>query len=139
MGAWSRGFVLAPRSDTPRFLPTASAPAKNPAPFRAFEFEYTSHRPATPTGFRYRFALEVPTDGSQPPVVDVTITARGPVACPTRSRLGAATASIWTGAGPLLHLDVAVFSTGHGVAVVLTSQGNVVAVIRGTLVAGTSR
>jgi hypothetical protein len=61
------------------------------------------------------------------------ITAQGPVACPTRGRLGIGTASIWTGSGPLVHLDVSVFSTGKGVVVILVSQGNVVAVIRGTL------
>jgi hypothetical protein len=133
------------------------APDKIVPPFKEFEFEYTSHKPGTATNLTYDFALTVPTDGSQPQVIDQldillapgakidlgavpactasdeTITAQGPVACPTRGRLGSGTASIWTGTGPLLHLDVSVFSTGHGVVVVLVSQGNVVAVIRGSL------
>jgi hypothetical protein len=136
---------------------SAAGPNTLRPPFKAFEFEYTSKQPGTRTGFTYEFALKVPADGSQPPVIDqlnialargtkinlgaipactaddATITAQGPVTCPTRSRLGTGEAAIWTGPGPELHLSVDAFSTGHGVVVVLESQGNVVAVIRAAL------
>jgi hypothetical protein len=142
-------------------LPMATSSAATPDTlnplFKAFEFEYTSKQPDTRTGFTYEFALKLPADGSQPPVIDQlnialargtrvdlgaipactaddeTITAQGVVICPTRSRLGAGEAAIWTGSGPLLHLSVDAFSTGHGVVVVLESQGTVVAVIRAVL------
>jgi hypothetical protein len=127
------------------------------SPFKTFEFEYTSKKPGTATGFSYEFALRIPADGSQPPVVDqlnvvlapgtkvdlgaipactaddTTIAAQGPAVCPARSRLAKGTAGVWTGPGPLLHLDVDVFSTGHGVVVVLEGDGTVITVIRGTI------
>ena len=142
-------------------VPVATTSAAKPGTlnplFKAFEFDYTSKKPDTRTGFTYEFALKLPADGSQPPVIDQlnialargtkvdlaaipactaddgTITAQGAVVCPTRSRLGAGEAAIWTGPGPLLHLSVDAFSTGHGVVVVLESQGTVVAVIRAVL------
>jgi hypothetical protein len=137
----------------------AAAPAAIPpgSPFKQFEFEYMSKQPGTATGLSYSFRLHVPEDGSQPPVVDQlnvalapgtkvdlgavpactaddeTIFASGAVVCPTRSRLSRGQAGVWTGPGQELHLDVDVFSTGHGVVVVLENSGNVVSVIRGTL------
>lgn len=136
---------------------SAAAPDLSGSPFKAFEFKYTSKKPGTPTDLTYEFRLKLPADGAQPPVIDQlnialargtkvdlgavpactaddeTITAQGPVICPTRSRLGAGTAAIWTGSGPLLHLAVDAFSTRHGVVVVLESGGTVVAVIRAAL------
>jgi hypothetical protein len=141
----------------PVLLSGSSQASRLDSPFKEFKFAYTSKKPDSPTGFRYQFQLFVPADGSQPPIVeqlnvtfakgtkidlgavpackadDDTITAQGPVICPTRSRLGIGTAKVWTGPGPLLDLDVALFSTGHGVVVAITGSGNVLAVIRGTL------
>jgi hypothetical protein len=127
------------------------------SPYKRFQFEYTSTKPDTRTGFRYRVALDLPADGSQPPVVqelqltfakgtgvdpdavpactadDATLTAQGPVACPTRGRIATGTAAVWTGPGPLLGLNSNVFSTSDGVVAVLESNGNVIRVLRGTL------
>ena len=51
-------------------LPAAAfAAPKDIKPYKTFRFEYTSTKPDTRTGFRYDVALDLPADGSQPPVI----------------------------------------------------------------------
>jgi len=136
----------------------AATPTKDIKPYETFRFEYTSTKPDTRTGFRYDVALDLPGDGSQPPVIqqlrlsfakgtgvdlgavpactahNETITARGPVACPTQGRIASGRAGVWTGPGPLLALSMSVFASGkRSIVVTLDSDGNVLSVLRGTL------
>jgi hypothetical protein len=137
---------------------SAATPTKDIKPYKTFRFEYSSTKPDTRTGFRYDVALDLPADGSQPPVIqqlrlsfakgtgvdlgavpactadNETITAQGPVVCPTKGRIASGTAGVWTGPGPLLALNMNVFASGRrSIVVTLDSDGNVLSVLRGTL------
>jgi hypothetical protein len=142
-------------------LPAAASAAtqtKDIKPYKRFRFEYTQTKPDIRTGFRYDVALDLPADGSQPPVIqqlrlsfakgtgvdlgavpactadNETISAQGPVACPIKGRIASGTAGVWTGPAPLLALTMNVFASGkRSIVVTLDSDGNVLSVLRGTL------
>jgi hypothetical protein len=137
---------------------SAATRTKDISPYKTFTFQYTASRPDAPTGFNYRVALDLPADGSQPPVIqelrltfakgtkidlgalpactadDQTLVMAGPTVCPPRGRVATGTAGVWTGPGPLLALSMNVFATGsRGIVATLDSDGNVLRVLRGTL------
>jgi hypothetical protein len=140
----------------------AAAPAatrtKDISPYKTFKFQYTATHPDSRTGFSYHVALDLPADGSQPPVIqelrltfakgttvnlgalpactadDTSLAAQGPTICPTKGRIATGSAGVWTGPGPLLDLSMNVFATGaRGIVATLDSGGNVLRVLRGTL------
>jgi len=137
---------------------SAATRTKDISPYKTFKFQYTSSRPDSRTGFSYQVALDLPSDGSQPPVIqelrlrfakgtgidlgavprctadDVSLGAHGPSACPTKGRIATGSAGVWTGPGPLLDLAMNVFATGpRGIVATLDRNGNVLRVLRGTL------
>jgi hypothetical protein len=137
---------------------SAATRTKDISPYKTFKFQYTSSRPDSRTGFSYHVALDLPSDGSQPPVIqelrlrfakgtridlgavprctadDVSLGAQGPSACPTKARIATGSAGVWTGPGPLLDLTMNVFATGpRGIVATLDSNGNLLRVLRGTL------
>ena len=114
---------------------TASAQrTRDITPYKQFQFRYTTGKPATRTGFRYRVALDLPSDGSPPPRVtnlrlqfakgtkidraaaatcpasDVELGAGGPTVCPPLSRIARGSASVYVGPGPLVELSATVLA-----------------------------
>src|SRR5215207_4782488 len=136
--------------------PAASA-GQDLGPYERFDFSYTSKRPNTATGFRYRVKLKQNGD-EQPPVVrelrltthkgtrfdpdavpacdatDEELARQGAAACPARASVGSGEADVYVGMATPLTLTSSVFNTDAGiVAVLVDSNGNVIRTLRGRL------
>jgi hypothetical protein len=139
--------------------PAASA-GQDLGPYERFDFSYTSKRPNTATGFKYRVKLKQNGD-QQPPVVrELRLTFnpgtkidtaslpacaatqddlswQGAAACPPRSRVATGEAGVYIGTAAPLDLTATVFNTDEGiVAVLVDSNGNVIRTLSGKLTGG---
>ncbi len=141
----------------------ATAGRPDVGPYERFEFSYTSTRPGTRTGFRYRVRLRT-RGAEQPPVVrdlrltfhpgtrvdlgavrpcratDAELAAQGLEACDRAAVVAGGSAGIHVGAATPLTLAATVFGTSTGVLVVLTDAGGgVVRALHGRLAANRRR
>jgi hypothetical protein len=135
--------------------PAGAARSRDLGPYDHFEFKYTSKKPDTRTGFRYRVRLHQKGD-EQPPTVrqlrlafapgsridrgavpactatDDELMNQGTGACPTSSRVATGEAGVYIGTATPANLHATVFATKGGVVAVLTSDsGSVIKLLRG--------
>lgn len=139
--------------------PAASA-GNELGPYERFEFSYTSKRPGTATGFRYRVKLKQ-SGADQPPVVrelrlvfargtkidtgavvacaatPEELTQQGTAACPAGSRVARGEADVYIGAATPLTLTATVFNSDEGIVALLTdSNGKVIRTLSGKVTGG---
>jgi hypothetical protein len=135
--------------------PAGAARSSDITPYDHFEFKYTSKKPNTRTGFRYRVRLHQNGD-EQPPTVrelrlsfasgtridrgavppcaasDDELMKQGTAACKKASRLATGEAGVYIGTATPANLHATVFAAKGGVAVLLTSDsGSVIKLLRG--------
>ena len=135
-----------------------NAGAGDLGPYERFEFSYTSQRPGTSTGFRYRVRLRIPPNAGQPPIVrqlrleftrgtrfdlraitpctasNERISQDGVDACAGTTRVATGRAGVYVGTETPLLLNATMFGTRTGVVVILTNaDGAVIRTLRGTV------
>jgi hypothetical protein len=138
----------------------AAASAGDLGPYERFEFSYTSKKPGTRTGFKYRVKLKQQGDEQPPTVRELKLTfakgtkidtgavpacaatqdelnQQGNAACPKDSRVAGGEADVYIGSATPLTLTAAVFNTDEGIVAILTdANGNVVRTLSGKVTGG---
>jgi hypothetical protein len=135
--------------------PAGAARSSDISPYDRFEFKYTSKKPNSRTGFRYRVRLHQNGD-EQPPTVrqlrlafatgtridrgavpsctatDEELMDQGTSGCKPATQVATGEAGVYIGTATPADLAATVFSTKTGVVVVLTSDsGSVIKILRG--------
>jgi hypothetical protein len=129
-------------------------------PYERFEFSYTSKKPGTRTGFKYRVKLKQQGDQQPPTVRELRLTfgkgtkidtgavpacaatqdelnQQGSAACPPASRVATGEADVYIGTATPLALTATVFNTDEGiVAILVDANGNVIRTLSGKVTGG---